>query len=78
MKRFVVMMIFLPCILMACTQKKAKKSTPISYQEPEWGMIDIESISDKDDWFHNKSCHLITYRRYRFPFDRHSREDTAR
>ena len=52
MKRFVVMMMFLPCILMACTQKKAKKSTPISYQEPEWGMIDIESISDKDDWLH--------------------------
>lgn len=59
MKRIVFLLMIMPLILMACTkQQPASQSTSSVYQEPDWANIDIESISDKDDWLHASEAQL--------------------
>lgn len=59
MKRIFFLLMSMPILLMACTkQQSASQSSSTAYQEPEWANIDIESISDKDDWLHASDAQL--------------------
>lgn len=57
MKRIAYLFLFL-LAMVACSKSKTSQSTalkvdsqPVAYQEPDWGEIDIEPISDKtDEW----------------------------
>lgn len=55
MKQITYLLLFL-LTLTACgktaTTQQQQTNTSVEYQEPDWAMVEIESICDKDDWFH--------------------------